>query len=372
MYLSGDRPITRPEDAQAYSFTRDETGMNMTQFFARTDTSGEYDVSVMPAENGSFAIDALKPRELAPQFTVISIRGRGVTFPAPSDDAIFYAHENSTTSIQIGSKTSTNTWYRMGRRLNSMVCQDMATVCSNITGYCTGWVAPSALLLGTTYAEQLLGSHSSDNNSIRALALVSITLLQSSIYYGVNNRGASALQATRYLQSNMQYVISNMQWKIEAENWFRISLAILQMGTHRMITMPEVDKSRVENGMGVDQAAACSMIKFRSTKHVTLSMFGIITILAVSVLLLLISFLDDILNWLIPKRVSSILQPWERNDYLRLLKDRAVLNSEAVSPAHTLKVDPDSEVRIKQTPTAQAEQVQRTRTSQEGQSPQLL
>lgn len=322
-----DPAIAQAKLPQAYSFTVDESGTNMTFGFLRTDIIGEYDVGVVQAKNGSFTIEPLKPRELSPAVTVVTIRGRSVTFPTPSDDAVFYAHQNSTVHFKVGSQNVTLTTYMMDRPLNAMVCQDMAMVCSNITGYCSGWIAPGDLSTNATYTKKLLGSLSADYNAVIALSIAAIPLGASTTYNGLNGRGVSALQATRHLQVNMQYMISKEQWKIEAEQWFRISLAILQMGPHRIISTPEVDKSRVENVIGIDGAAVCSAIKFRSTKHVTLSVFGILIIVVLSVVVTLISYLDGVLNWLAPKLLSSILQPWERNGYLHLVEHSEMANS---------------------------------------------
>jgi hypothetical protein len=155
--------------------------------------------------------------------------------------------------------------------------------------------------------------------------------MQASTYWTLLNRGASALQATRKLVNGVQYMVSPEQWKVEAENWFRISLASLQMSPYRMVTTPELDRSRVKKVDIWSTVWACSAVKFRSSKHVTLSFSGILVIVIVCGLLTVVSYLDDILSFMVAKRTSSLLQPWARDGYMQLLADSAESNSKSFS-----------------------------------------
>jgi hypothetical protein len=154
--------------------------------------------------------------------------------------------------------------------------------------------------------------------TLDAIGIVAQPLMQVTTYYALLNRGASDLQATGQLQSSMQYMISEEQWKVEAENWFRIGLASLQMAPYRMVSTPELDHSRMVEGFG--STWAFSSVKSHSLKHVALSFFGIMTILVVSLLLTILSYLDEIVGFLAAKRTSSMLQPWKRDGYLQLLE----------------------------------------------------
>ncbi|KAF2830926.1 hypothetical protein CC86DRAFT_464121 [Ophiobolus disseminans] len=105
----------------------------------------------------------------------------------------------------------------MDRSINAMVCQDMVEICSDIINYCTGWVGPTSYLLNATYAKLVLGPHFDSENAQDALKI---------------------------------YSISSEQWKFEADYWFRVTLTTLQMGSLRMVSTPELDRSRVQKVEG--------------------------------------------------------------------------------------------------------------------------
>jgi hypothetical protein len=322
-HFNSDPPIVEPEQIQIFSFAIDEEGSNMTQAYRHNDNGGEYDVMSVSVLNGSFVLEALKPQELAAEVTIVAVRGRGVLFPNPSDDPLFYARHNHTVQVMGETPNRTTVYYKMGRPINVIVVQDLVEVCSKLTGYCSGWIGPSdlATLMKTTYVMRLMGPEfrKDYNTTLYALNIVATPLMLATTYYALLGRGTSALQATRQLQNGMQYMISEEQWRVEAENWFRISLASLQMAPHRMISTPELDRTRVVNAF--DGAWACSSIKFHSSKHVTLSFFGILTIVIVCILLSIVSYLDEILGLLAANRTSSLLQPWKRDGYLQLLEE---------------------------------------------------
>jgi hypothetical protein len=314
--LHGD--IASIEQIRGYSFTVDEHGANVTQFYQRG-VPGDYQVSVVSVANGSFAVQALEPQNLSPELTFITLRGRATMFLAPSADPFFYAQMENAITIE----NNTTVTYLMGRAINTIACQDMIMLCSNITGYCSDWLNPVQLYLSPVYQDKSLGQLWNDTEARSAFYVATTGWLQSTTYYGVLNRGASALQANRYIQSGVQYLISKEQWKLEVENWFRIGLAIMQMKPHRMISTPELDRSRVSNIMNKSEpynAAACTIVKSRSPKHVTLSMFGIVTVLVFSALLTLVSYLDQILGWLFSGRQWRGLSRWEQSSYLHLLQ----------------------------------------------------
>jgi hypothetical protein len=251
-----------------------------------------------------------------------------VTFPAPSDDALFYAQVESTISMTNGNLNRTITSYAMGRQLNALLVQDMVEVCSKLTGYCSGWIGPGRFSDAmAAFLPRLMGPNfrSDFNTSIFALDIVALPLMAATTNHAILYRGASALQATRTLQNARQYMISDGQWKIEAQNWFRISLALLQMAPQRMVYTPELDRSRVEKLGFFAGPWACSAVKFRSSGHVTLSFVGILVILVTCVVLTIVSYLDDILRLFPFASTSSVLQCWDRDGYLQLLEESDVM-----------------------------------------------
>jgi hypothetical protein len=320
-------PIREPEQIQVFSFFKDEDGSNLTQTYRRNSIGIEYDVLTSSVANGSFLHSGLKSKQLGPEVTIIAIRGQTVTFPAPSDDALFYAQVESTISMTNGNLNRTITSYAMGRQLNALLVQDMVEVCSKLTGYCSGWIGPGRFSDAmAAFLPRLMGPNfrSDFNTSIFALDIVALPLMAATTNHAILYRGASALQATRTLQNARQYMISDGQWKIEAQNWFRISLALLQMAPQRMVYTPELDRSRVEKLGFFAGPWACSAVKFRSSGHVTLSFVGILVILVTCVVLTIVSYLDDILRLFPFASTSSVLQCWDRDGYLQLLEESDV------------------------------------------------
>ena len=58
---------------QVFSFTRHVDGQNLTQTYHRNDMGVKYEVIAASVVNGSFLVEALTPRELVAEVTVIAI-----------------------------------------------------------------------------------------------------------------------------------------------------------------------------------------------------------------------------------------------------------------------------------------------------------
>ena len=311
------RGAGQPEQLQAYAYTKNVDGTNMTQAYRRGDR-GEYEVSVVSVSDGSYAANALRPLQLFPEFTVVTLRGRGMTFSTPSNDPFFYAQNEQ--MVTINNHTMRN--YVMSRALNSIVCQDMVMICSNITDYCSNWTNPVYPYSNTPYQDKIMGRFSNDTDARAAFKVVASSSMFSTVYYGVNNRGASALQASRHVSSGNQYLLSKDQWKIEVENWFRISMARLQIAPFRIISTPKLDTQRVRNIMNMTnrKSAACSIIKFHFPQYATLSLFGILIIVVLSIVLTILNYVDSLLSLLFLTHVLRCLQYWEGSGYFHILK----------------------------------------------------
>lgn len=295
------------------------SGENYTRMF-RTQDAGDFDLTIQYIPNATDLQPALRPLDQVAETTIVSLRGLAVSFSKPSDDPFFYAHKNYSTPIYVGEDWMyyMNYDFKLSRTLNALACQDTVKACSRITSLCTDWVAPREFASDATYGKVI--GQNSDNQAKMAFYTIAWPLSYTTTLNNVVwRRGASIFKATRSLEYGRSYTIGPEQWKDEVQNWFRISLGLLQMAPHRMVSTPELDTKMVKND-APDLADACTMVKFRSPGHVTVSMFGMLFIIIAAFVLTVLSYLDILLGWLLPSRVSPLLVPWERDSYLRLLQ----------------------------------------------------
>lgn len=136
-------------------------------------------------------------------------------------------------------------------------------------------------------------------------------------YSVIHSRGASALQVSNSLFEGQQTNLGPGQWKVEVDNCFRGSLALIQMYPHRLVHTPGLPLDRVENiapaisGLSL----ACNQIRFRSLSHLSLSFPGLLLVVVLTVALAMLSYLDAaVMNFR-----SDILMQWEHSCYLHLL-----------------------------------------------------
>ena len=132
--------------------------------------------------------------------SVITLRGKTVSFYQPYTDPFFYA------TIELGyppnESNQTRKFYMMERPINSVACQDMTRYCSTITDYCTPWMGPFGIEPGDL-SEKLFGGDKG-NEILTAFGFVQLELLKSAMYNAIGGRGARALQASRYLYEGTQ------------------------------------------------------------------------------------------------------------------------------------------------------------------------
>ncbi|KAG9231184.1 hypothetical protein BJ875DRAFT_487262 [Amylocarpus encephaloides] len=311
--LGHDR-MDEPE-LHAYAYTLDHQGQNLTGIYRRHE-AGDYDLTTRMALNETFALEPLKPQEPSMEVSIITLRGRTILFVEPSSDPLFYAQDRRNgTDFE---------YYLMGRPLNSIACQEMAEICSSITGNCSNWQGLSALWTRNNRIA-LLGSHINDTEATAIYDAVEHAISYSGIFYAVGGRGNSALQATRNTYQGVQHQISENQWKIELEQWFKTTLAGLQIAPYRMVVMPDLDRNRVYN-LRNGSDPICSMVKFRSPEHASLSLLGIMIILVFSVVITALSYCDSVLNMAHTTRMLGVLTPWKQDDYLHLLDKAEGIN----------------------------------------------
>lgn len=248
--------------------------------------------------------------------SLILLSGTGIAFASPNDDPLFSANTK---------KTPTSTLYRTDRIVNMIGCDERAQFCSSLTGRCTSW---GDLLSTYPDAISVLGGEVAADDAVDILystTLIHLSLQTTSLPESVSERAASAaLQAGRYLYHGKQGRIEPGQWKRELEYWFAVGLARLQLEIFGTVEKPPgVNSNSVVNRWDTDKFKAlkvlCGRVKFRSPGHTSLSTLGLGLILGVSGVLVLLSFADVVVPWLL-RSSGYEFREWEQTDMLKLLK----------------------------------------------------
>jgi hypothetical protein len=247
--------------------------------------------------------------------SLVVLSGTGIIFTSPDDDPLFSAQR----------KTRNSTSYKMDKAVNMIGCDERAQLCSSLTGRCTSWeglppLYPDALsVLGGEVAED------DAMDIVRSTMLIQLLLQTTLLPESIGERtAASALQAGRYLYAGRQVRIEPEQWKRELEYWFATGLARLQLEIFGTVEKPPgVDRSMAVNLWGKDKfkalKALCGGIKFTSPGHTSLSTLGFGLILGMSGVLVLLSFADVVVPWLLRRRGYEF-QEWKQTDMLKLLE----------------------------------------------------
>ena len=306
-----------PEAFGLYAFFKYPSGKNASYLFRYNSTG--YDVTAFYTLDTDILppLPPLQTPVSSYTLSVITIRGPTILFLKNSSDPLFFV-QSETDGASEGYDL---TLYRMSRPINSIACQEMAILCSDVTHYCTNWTGLAQTMLFGDIIRDLLGSQADDEGS-SAVVLASHALVSSTIYQSVMGRTLSALQASRYLTNNIQTRLADEQWKIELEGWFCIALARIQLYGLRVVKTPAPDHSRIKkysNESLPDVKKMCNIVKFHSAEHTTLSATWIIIILAFVVLVTIFSFGDSWMAFVWKKGTEGLLKPWENNEKLRLL-----------------------------------------------------
>ncbi|EFW16423.1 conserved hypothetical protein [Coccidioides posadasii str. Silveira] len=300
-----------PEEIRAFSHVKLEKHTNWTTHY-RNALSQTYEVYTELAGDASLASPLLQPERPSMQVSVITVMGEAVVFYAPFSDAFFNFDRRIDT---IDTRGNNYTYYRIGRAINSVACQEMVMYCSKYTNFCTSW--EGVYTVSNSY-HILAGDRSSDTVIETAFAAVNLAMVHSTLFKSISNRGASALLATRFLSNSNQLRLVPGQWKIEVERWFQVALARVQLAVLRFVKTPGLDRTRVDNTWDLLPVlkGVCSIIKFNSADHTTLSSLGVLIVVAFSVLLTTLSMWDVIFTSLVSKRV---LTAWNKDHALELL-----------------------------------------------------
>ena len=293
---------------------------NETPVIYRVNEAGGYEFTARLAMNATAAVEPLRPQDPSMQVSILTLRGRRMNFDDPSFDPLFYA----TKRFEFGLPNSPLVWYRMERDINSIACQEMMMLCSTHTGQCSPWMGLLDFLASQS-SHQMLSAHGSVQETAAVLHILYLGLTKSSMFDAVGGRGSEALEASRFVHSETQYMLTAEQWKLELSSLFNVTLAGIQMFMWRTVMDTRVDRSRITNMLSdsknYNTKKICDMITFQSFEHVTISLFGIVIAAVLSVLLTVISHSDYLITWLSPGRAEAIFQDWNSDRSLNLLKN---------------------------------------------------
>lgn len=180
------------------------------------------------------------------------------------DDPIFPAKTRVLQKVPGGMSTF---WRNNSTKAGILGCVDWYQVCTDSTG---------SKCWDMVNAEDALEQFQDDIVRQQALYLVLVGLNHSNTWYSINYQRANILNATAEIAQVVGIHLAKEQWKVEAENIFKGTLAYIQLrvfdfarGTYAHFPdMVDHTDPRV-NGIDVGR-----MYKFRNGKYINVSAFG--------------------------------------------------------------------------------------------------
>ena len=190
------------------------------------------DYAYAQSGNGS-GFDPIPPlNRTDADIALIGIAGNNIEFQAPCDDPVFGAHEEATTPPDAHGETFTS--WTTDRYVGIIACAEQHQICNPNNNQCTSL---SGLFTASNEAFNL----SLNNMQGATVQRISSTLQWSSIYNGVNGRGASALNAQTKVSSLSQAPLPANQWEVEVRGWFSSGLARIQQEVQQFVTRQSTD-----------------------------------------------------------------------------------------------------------------------------------
>lgn len=317
--------------AQSYRFWHvPDVEENPALWYINDTLSGTYNLRGwrLPFKPNSIT-QLLHPDPYEHDTSIILLRSNAVWFPQQFDDPWFSVHKPWDNSS--GGLAADQARYETDNFLNIIACKESMRFCSTLSGQCTEWGPISRVNLTRAWLEVAtlvpvgLQNGTSDYIEIANLyEFVQIASVFTSVTDSISGRPASsALQASRYLQGDVQVYLDPEQWKLELEYWFATALARLQLEVFNTIEKPPgIDESIAYNfWQGTPLQDFCGKVKFYSPNHTSLSTVGIIIILVTVVLLTLGSIVDTVLDWIPMSWARNLIREWNRLEYLKLLEE---------------------------------------------------
>ncbi|RTE76467.1 hypothetical protein BHE90_009036 [Fusarium euwallaceae] len=276
--------------------------------------------------------------------SIVLLEGGGVTFHEKSNDPLWSVH----TKVKYGNGTLAGinldeapVMYRMDSDLNVIGCDERIQICHRSTNRCLPWSGLMPQFKATELDDRAAVDADTVFDIHVPLLIVTPLLGKTSIPDSIAGRGGSSLRASRTLHNGRQLRLEPEQWKTELTYWFGLGMARLQLDIYK--TIEKHDGRSIEGAMnmwadlgsGSVQDMLCGKIKFRSPNHTSLSFTGVIVVVAVSSVLITLSFFEVFVDLIPAKWRGDRVLVWASSENLALLEGKQRVESEALARGET-------------------------------------
>ncbi|KAI0549781.1 hypothetical protein F4679DRAFT_545541 [Xylaria curta] len=162
--------------------------------------------------------------------------------------------------------------------------------------------------------EQIIEAYSSDHEASRALWLVmAMQNYPAQLIQAVQSLGSHSLASERSLTFGVQGSLPDDQWKLDVDNWWNITLSLLQasfVDTANGPVEPAVARIKV-NATNAGQKSLCQNQKILSTSYMSFSLFGLYFTYITGLFIIVLSFA-------IEPVLSCAQKRWKNREYENL------------------------------------------------------
>ncbi|KAH8649509.1 hypothetical protein BGZ60DRAFT_509214 [Tricladium varicosporioides] len=302
---SSNNPSLGPgERILQYTFTTSGLGFNISRVYRFDNYSSGYQLDSAEILSSTFNRSTpLLTHRGKSDLSLVIMNGMGVQFLQTYDDPWFSIHQPLSYISGSEAEKIGPALFGVDYILNILACDEQVQLCSAFSNQCTEWRPLTVIeeFDAMPLVKPNVKKYSKEyNETYSAFQIVLHNVDSSSIANSVGNRGVAALQAARYLLQGVQFRLQEEQWKVELRYWFSVSLARIQMEIFNMIEKPPgLNETKAENFWQTQVPGMleyCGRVKFRSSDHTSMSALGIGLILALSILLMMGSYVDLIIG----------------------------------------------------------------------------
>ncbi|KAI0552765.1 hypothetical protein F4679DRAFT_533819 [Xylaria curta] len=261
--------------------------------------------------------------------SIIFLEGNGVMFDQRMDDD-WYRAIIPRKNLLANSTDNTRLFYTPDEAASPLGCLEQYQLCyAERCGPLASLydaIVESAPSFDLTAAE--IQSDQYPTGNLPAMNFIWLTNILSSIYLEaslvVDKLGPSSLSSQSLFAAGIQFVASQQdQWKQDTENWFNITLALLQSTFLNVVLRsadPELEQS-ISPPMTDFDKAMCNSQTIRSTSYTSFSVFGLLFTYIFGGLIIIVSaVIDPVLSFLRHRYNYQTYEQleWETNHYLQL------------------------------------------------------